>query len=140
MESLNTERGGGPGQYLWTRSRIGGADHRQEEWMKVDPGTGSGQGRNLWMISTAFLRNQMRADIEGQGIVIKGIPDQDRQKVGIKLMKERMKAKLKSQSIVILKETGPNLLNGSIVLKINQVIVKIRNQSIMIEGAQGQYH
>ena len=106
MENLKIEREDGPGQYLSRRSLIGAADHPQEEWMKVDPGIINGQDRNLWMISSACLRNQMKASIEGQGLVIKGVPDQDQQKVRMKWMKERMKkrSKLIGQSIITLKK------------------------------------
>jgi hypothetical protein len=142
LKNPNTERGGGPGPYLWARSLRGG-DHRLEKWMKADPGTGSGLGQNLWMINVACLGNWTRIEIEDQGIVIKDTPDQDLRKIGTGLMSERMEANMKSQNIMIKKVTGQSLMKGSTILKVNLVKIEIRSQSIVIEvieGVPGQYH
>ena len=64
MESLNTEREGDPGHYLWMRSLTEGADHPQEKWMKVDPGTKNDRVQNLWMIGMILLRDWMKTEIE----------------------------------------------------------------------------
>lgn len=100
MKNLNIESEGGPGRYLWTRSLIEGTGHPQEKWMKAGLGTGSGLGQNLQMISIMCLRNWMKTEIEGQGIVIKGAPDQDLWKIGI-LMSEMTIANMKSPNIMI---------------------------------------